>query len=66
MVNLSKPPLPPNRLYCQPLNYPRYVKDFDLDAHVKIFKVTIRANNEIDDVEIANLFSFTFRDTMSN
>jgi hypothetical protein len=64
MVNLGKPPLPPNRLYHQPFNYPKYVKDFDLDVHVKIFKVFIRANNETNDVEIVNLFNFTFKDTM--
>ncbi len=41
MVNLGKPPLPLNRSYRWPLNYPKYVKDFDLDAHVIVFKVTI-------------------------
>jgi hypothetical protein len=34
MVNLGRPPLPPNRPYHQPFNYLEYVKDFDLDAHV--------------------------------
>jgi hypothetical protein len=33
-VNRGKPPLPPNRPYCRPFNYPKYVKDFNLDAHV--------------------------------
>jgi hypothetical protein len=64
MVNPSKTPLPPNRPYHQPLNYPKYVKDFDLDVHVKVFKVAIKANNETYDVEIVNMFSFTFRDIM--
>jgi hypothetical protein len=46
MVNLGRPPLPPNRPYCQPLNYPKYVKDFDPNVHVKFFKVIIRANGD--------------------
>jgi hypothetical protein len=37
MVNSSKPPLPPNKPYCQPLNYHEYVKDFDPNAHIKVF-----------------------------
>ncbi len=36
--------------------------DVDLDVHVKVFKVAIKANGEIDDAKIVNLFSFTFRD----
>jgi hypothetical protein len=62
MVNPGKPPLPPNRPCCRPLNYLEYVKDFDLDVHVRIFKVAIVA----DDVEIVNLFNFTLKDTMFN
>jgi hypothetical protein len=46
MVNPSMPPLPPNRPYHQPFNYPKYVKDFNPNAHVKVFKAAIRANNE--------------------
>jgi hypothetical protein len=49
MVNLSKLPLAPNRLYHQPLNNPKYVKDFDPDVHVRVFKATIKVNSEIDD-----------------
>jgi hypothetical protein len=44
MVNLGRPPLPPNRPYCWPFNYHEYVKDSDLDAHVRVFKVAIKAN----------------------
>ncbi len=66
MVNLGRPPLPPNRPYHWPLNYLEYVKDSNLDAHVKVFKVDIRANGETKDEKIANLFSFTLRDIMSN
>jgi hypothetical protein len=59
MVHPSRPPLPPNIPYCRPLNYHEYVKDFDPNVHVRVFKVAIRANNEIDDAEIVNMFTFT-------
>jgi hypothetical protein len=52
-------PLPPNRPYYRPLNYLEYVKDFDVDAHVKVFKFAIIAKSEINDAKIVNLFSFT-------
>ncbi len=64
MVNPRRPPLPPNRPYHRPLKYPGYVKDFDPNAHVKVFKVTIRANGETEDAKIVNLFNFTFKDTI--
>jgi hypothetical protein len=51
MVNPSRPPLPPNMPYCRPLKYPRYVKDFDPNAHVRVFKATIRANGETEDAK---------------
>jgi hypothetical protein len=38
------------------------VKDFDPDVHVRVFKVAIRVNGEIEDVEIVNMFSFTLKD----
>ncbi len=60
------PPLPPSRPYHQPLNYPKYVKDSDPNAHVKVFKATIRTNSETDDGEIVNLFNFTFKDIVFN
>jgi hypothetical protein len=60
-VNISRPPLPPTRPYCWPFNYPKYVKDFDLNAHVRAFKVAIRANSETNDAKFVNLFSLTFR-----
>jgi hypothetical protein len=49
MVNHEKPPLPPNRPYCQPFNYPKYVKYFDPNAHVKVFKVVIKRDSETND-----------------
>ncbi len=62
MVHPNKPPFPPNKPYHQPLNYLKYVNDFDPSFHVRIFKVAIRANNEIDDAKIVNLFNSTFID----
>jgi hypothetical protein len=40
------------------------VKVFDLNVHVKVFKVAIRSNGETKDAEIVNLLSFTFKDIM--
>jgi hypothetical protein len=40
------------------------VKDSDLDAHVRVFKIAIKANGETYDAEIVNLFSFTLKDIM--
>jgi hypothetical protein len=65
-MNPSRPSLPPNKPYHRPLNYPKYVKNSNLDAHVKFFKATIKTNGEIENVKIVNIFSFTLRDTMSN
>ncbi len=42
MVHPGMPPLPPSRPYRWPLNYPEYVKDSNVDAHVKVFKAFIR------------------------
>ncbi len=62
MLNPSKPPLPPNKPCCGPLNYPKYVKDSNRDVHVRVLKANIGANGERDDAEIVNLFYYTFRD----
>jgi hypothetical protein len=51
----------------RPLNYLEYEKNFDWNAHVQVFKVVIKANNQIVDIkEIANMFNFTLRDNASN
>jgi hypothetical protein len=65
MVHPSKPPLPPSITYHQPFNYHEYVKDFDVDAHVKVLKAAIIANCEIDDAKIINLLNFTLINTMT-
>ncbi len=59
MVHPSRPPLPPNRPYHQPFNYPKYVKDFDPNVHVRVCKVAIRVNSETNDAKNVHLFSFT-------
>jgi hypothetical protein len=46
MMNPGIPPLPPNKPYRCPLNYPKYVKNSDPYAHVKVLKATIKANGE--------------------
>jgi hypothetical protein len=66
MVNLGRPPLPPNKPYHQPLNYLEYVKGFDPNVHVRVFQATIKANGEIEDAKTVNLFRFTLKDTISN
>jgi hypothetical protein len=58
-MNPCKPSLPLNMPYRQPLNYFKYVKDFDPDIHVKFFKATIRTNGETKYAKIINLFIFT-------
>jgi hypothetical protein len=64
MMNLGKPPSPPNRPYHHPFNYPKYMKDFDPNVHVIIFKAAIRVNGETKDAKIVDLFSFTFTNTV--
>jgi hypothetical protein len=43
----------------QKLQYPTYVKDTNLDAHIRVFEKTIKANGEIVETDIINLFDFT-------
>ncbi len=44
------------------LQYPSYVKNIDLDVHIRIFKKTIKVNGETMEADIINLFSFTLKD----
>jgi hypothetical protein len=46
------------------LQYPIYVKDTDLDVHIKVFKKVIKTNGEIVEADIINLFRFIFRDNI--
>jgi len=34
------------------------MKDIDLDAHIKVFKKTIKTNGETLELDIINLFGF--------
>jgi len=47
------------------LQYPTYVKDIDMDAHIITFKKTIKANVEIVEFDIINLFGFTLKNDIS-
>jgi hypothetical protein len=56
MVYPSRPPLPPNRPYCQPFNYLEYDKNSIPNVHVKVFKIAIRTNNETNDAKIVQFY----------
>jgi hypothetical protein len=45
--------------------FPKYVKDIDLDAHIKFFKKVIRASGETMEANIINLFGFTLQGNIS-
>jgi hypothetical protein len=42
------------------------VKDFDPNAHVRVFKAAIRSNGEIKDAKIVNMFTSAFKDIISH
>ncbi len=42
------------------------MKDSNLDAHVIVLKANIKANGEIKDAKIVNLFNFTLKDIVFN
>jgi hypothetical protein len=48
------------------LNYLEYKKDSNPNVHVQIFKVVIKATDELVNEEITNLFNFTLRNNTSN
>jgi len=56
---------PTSKLPYRKLQYPTYVKDTDLDAHIRIFKKSIKVSGEIMEVNIINLFGFTLRNNIS-
>jgi hypothetical protein len=58
-------PEPTSKLPYQKLQYPTHVKDIDLNAHIRVFKKAIKANGEIVEAYIVNLFSFTLQDNIS-
>jgi hypothetical protein len=55
---------PTSKLPYRKLQYPTYVKDIDLDVHIRVFKKAIKANGEIVEVDIINLFGFIVQDNI--
>jgi hypothetical protein len=56
---------PTTKLSYKKLQYPTHVKNIDLDPHIRVFKNAIKANGEIVEVDIINLFGFTLKDNIS-
>jgi hypothetical protein len=48
-----------------PLKYHEYKKDYDMDVHIKVFKVMIKTNGETINEEIKNMFNFKLKDNAS-
>jgi hypothetical protein len=46
------------------LQYPTYVKDFDWNVHIKMFKKAIKINIKTNKMNNINLFSFTVKDNI--
>jgi hypothetical protein len=55
---------PVTKLPYMKLQHPTFVKDTDLDAHIKVFKKAIKVNGETMEVDIINLFGFTLKDNI--
>jgi hypothetical protein len=56
---------PTSKLPSRKLQYPIYVKVTDPNARIRVFKKAIKANGEIVEVDIINLFGFTLHDNIS-
>ncbi len=65
-ITFVQPIIPYSKPSRRPLNYLEYKKGFDLDAHVRVFETTIKANGETINEEIKNLFNFTLKENASN
>jgi hypothetical protein len=50
---------PTNKLPYPKLQYPTYMKDINLDAHIRVFKKAIRTHGETMEANIINMFGFT-------
>jgi hypothetical protein len=55
---------PTSKLSYHEFQYPTYVKDINLDAHIRFFKKVIKANAKTMEEYIINLFGFTLRDNI--
>jgi hypothetical protein len=58
-------PKPTTKLPYKKLQYPTYVKDTNLDVHIRVFKKAIKTNGEIIKSDIVNMFRIIFRDNIS-
>jgi hypothetical protein len=56
---------PTSKLPYWKCQYPTYMKDIDIDAHIRAFKKTIKANGETMEVDIINMFGCTLWDIIS-
>jgi hypothetical protein len=56
---------PTIKLPYKKLQYLTYVKDTNLDAHIKMFKKAIKTNGEMVEVHVINLFGSILRDSIS-
>jgi hypothetical protein len=57
-----QPIVPYFRPYNEPFDYLKLKNDYNPNVHVWVFKATIKANGEIIDEKITNLFNFTLKD----
>jgi hypothetical protein len=55
---------PTTKLPYKKLQYLTYVKDTNLDAHIRVFKKAIKINGETMEANIINLFGFTLKDNI--
>jgi hypothetical protein len=62
IVTIMQLVIPYSKPFRRPLNYFEYKNDSNPDAHVRVFKVIIKTNDEIVDEEITNLFNFTSKE----
>ncbi len=54
------------RSYQLVLKYPYYEKDADVDAHVRVFNVDVKANGETSKEYIITTFNYTLKETSSD
>jgi hypothetical protein len=55
---------PTIKLSYKKLQYPTYVKNTNLNAHIKVFKKAIKANGETMEVDLINLVGFTLQNNI--
>jgi hypothetical protein len=65
IITYVQPIIPYSSPFERSLNYLMYKKNSNLNAHVRIFKAVIKANNETILDEIINMFNFTLKDNTS-